>query len=201
MNLRDSARNLARRMQGGIEAWALRVGKNPTSARHELAGSGGYKLGLEDAELMTQYAIEQGVSDPLQILNTFARNVGAMVIPLPALYQTGGSSMEDLAAAAREFAEFVAVSAQAPADGRVTANELADVDRELSELIGCAQRVRATLATMHEAGKPTHVTLPVRQMRDEPVPVGEPTVVESVTTSLYSDGTRFESRMTAKEAA
>lgn len=168
MNLRDSARNLARRMQGGIEAWALRVGKNPASARHELAGSGGYKLGLEDAELMTQFAIEQGVADPLQILNTFARNVGAMVIPLPALYQTGGTSMEDLAAAAREFAEFVSVSAQAPADGRVTANELADVDRELSELIGCAQSVRASLAAMHEAGKPGHTVLPVLDtMRDE----------------------------------
>lgn len=174
MNLRDSARNVARRLHGGIEAWAIRVGKNPTSARHELAGNGGYKFGLEDAELMTQFAIESGVPDPLQILNTFAANCGAMVIPLPGMYQTGETTMEDLAAAAKEFAEFVATSAQASADGRVTANELADVDKELSHLIGCAQRVRAGLAAMHERDKPhaerDMVTLPVRAMRSETAP-------------------------------
>ena len=164
MNLRDSARNLARRLHGGIEAWALQSGKNPTSSRHELAGSPGYKFGLDDAELLTQLAIEQHIEDPLQILNTFARNVGAMVFPLPGLYQTDGTTMEDLADAAHEFAQFVSVAAKAPADGRVTANELADVDRELSELIGCAQRVRAGLAAIHEAGKPAadhnHITPP-----------------------------------------
>ncbi|WP_225782647.1 phage regulatory CII family protein [Xenophilus sp. Marseille-Q4582] len=172
MNLRDSARSLARRMHGGIEAWALRVGKNPASARHELAGSSGYKLGLEDAELMTQFAIEQNVSDPLQILNTFARNVGAMVVPLPGMYETGGCTMQDLSSAAREFAEFVAAAASATADGKVSANELAQVDQELAHLIGCAQRVRATLAAMHEAGKPTSersvVELPVRDTMARP---------------------------------
>ncbi len=166
MNLRDAARNLARRFHGGIEAWAGRVGKNPTSARHELAGSGGYKLGLEDAELMTQFAIEQGTPDPLQILNTFAANCGALVIPLPGMYEKGSSTMEDLASSAKEFAEFVAASAGAAADGKVTLNELALVDQELSQLIGCAQRVRTTLAAMHEAGKPAPravVELPVRE--------------------------------------
>lgn len=62
MNLRDSARNLARRMHGGIEEWSRRAGKNPTTGRHELAGTGGYKLGLEDAELLTQFAIETRVA-------------------------------------------------------------------------------------------------------------------------------------------
>jgi hypothetical protein len=154
MNLRDAARNLARRFHGGIEAWAGRVGKNPTSARHELAGSGGYKLGLEDAELMTQFAIEQGTPDPLQILNTFAANCGAMLIPLPQMYQTGACTLTDLSQAAQEFAQFVAASAGAVADGQVTLNELTLVDQELSHLIGCAQRVRTAVAAMHEAGKP-----------------------------------------------
>lgn len=171
MNLRDSARNLARRLHGGIEAWSLRVGKNPTSGRHELAGTAGYKFGLEDAELLTQFAMESGVPDPLQILNTFAANCGAMVIPLPGLYESGVSTMEDLASAAKEFAEFVATSAQASADGKVTSNELADVDKELSHLIGCAQRVRSGLAAIHEGDKPhaerDMVTLPVRAMRNE----------------------------------
>ena len=165
MNLRDSARNLARRLHGGIESWATRSGKNPTSSRHELAGFGTYKFGLEDAELLTQFAIEQNAENPLQILNTFAANCGAMVIPLPEMYQTGTSTLADLSSAAKEFSDFVAVAAAAPAGG-VTANELANVDRELAELIGCAQRVRASLAALHEAER-RMVGLPVIDMPEE----------------------------------
>lgn len=166
MSSRDAARRLSSRMAGGNESTAVLMGVTPTTWRHQLAGSGGYKLSLDNAELLTQYAIEQHVENPLEILSTFARNCGAMVLPLPGLYQTGDHTMEDLAAAAREFAEFVSVAAQAQADGKVTANELVDVDRELAELIGCAQRVRASLAAMHEAGKPAHER---RQMLDLPV--------------------------------
>lgn len=165
MNLRDAARNLARRLHGGIESWAVRVGKSATTARHELAGFSNYKFGLEDAELLTQHAIEQGADDPLQILNTFAANCGAMVIPLPAMYATGACTLTDLSAAATEFAQFMSVAAGAAADGKVTLNELAQVDQELSSLIGCAQRVRTTLAAMHESSKPREVVdLPVRDV-------------------------------------
>lgn len=168
MSLLDAARRLVRRIPGGIKSNASRFDVTESTLQHQLSGFGGYKFSLENAELATQFAIEQNVENPLEILHVFAKNCGAMVIELPDLYRTGGTSMEDLAAAAREFAEFVSVAAQAPADGKVTANELSDVDRELSELIGCAQRVRATLAAMHEAGKPTHMTLPVRDtMRAE----------------------------------
>lgn len=165
MSLLDSARRLVRRLPGGIESNAPRFDVTPTTLRHQLAGTCGYRFSLENAELATQFALEQGINHPLEILNTFAKNCGAMVVPLPGLYETGSASMDDLAAAAKEFAEFIAVAAQARADGKVSANELATVDTELAHLIGCAQRVRANLAMMHEAGKPEHervlVTLPV----------------------------------------
>lgn len=45
--------NLARCLHSGIEEWSLRVGKNLTSGRHELADIAGYKFGHEDAELLT----------------------------------------------------------------------------------------------------------------------------------------------------
>lgn len=165
MSSRDAARRLSVRMPGGNEATSVLMGLTPTTWRHQLAGSGGYKLSLESAELLTQYAIEQRVDNPLEVLNTFAKNCGAMVIPLPGMYETGGTTMDDLAAAAKEFAEFVSSAARAPADGVVTANELAEVTTELSHLIGCAQRVRAGLAAMHEAGKPATESRP---------PVGAP---------------------------
>lgn len=151
MNLLDAARSLARRIPGGIECLAIRLGKRPSSLRHELAASDAYKLGLEDAELITQFAIEQHVDNPLQILNAFASSCGALVVPLPEILTGAGGTFEDLASAAKEFAEFVAVTAGAAADGVVTANELRAVDAELAELIGCAQRVRAGLAALHSA--------------------------------------------------
>lgn len=68
-----------------------------------------------------------------------------MLIPLPGLYQSGATTMEDLAATAK-FADFVGVVSLATADGQVTKNELHSVDAELVSLIGCAQRVCAHLA-------------------------------------------------------
>jgi len=157
MNLLDAARHLVRRFPGGIECLAIRLGKRASTLRHEVAGSDAYKLGLQDAELITQLAIEEHVENPLQILNVLALNCGAALIPLPGLYDGSGATFEDLAATAKEFAEFVATTSSAVADGRVTGNELRDVDRELSELIGCAQRVRAGLAAIHASAKPEAV--------------------------------------------
>jgi len=65
-----------------------------------------------------------------------------------------GDTFAGLAASAREFGEFVASVAESAADGVITANELARVDRELTEMLAASQQLRATLAAMHEAGKP-----------------------------------------------
>lgn len=170
MSSRDAARRLSARMPGGNESTAPRMGVTVTTWRHQLAGTNGYKLSLENAELLTQFAIEQHVDNPLEILSTFARNCGAMVLPLPGLYADGSATLEDLAGAAKEFGEFVLAVSSATADGKVTANELADVDKELAHLIGCAQRVRAGLAAIHERDKPKPMLdLPVREMNQEEV--------------------------------
>ncbi|MPM39264.1 hypothetical protein SDC9_85897 [bioreactor metagenome] len=89
MSSRDAARRLSSRMPGGIECTGPLMGVTPTTWRHQLAGTNGYKLSLDSAELLTQYAIEQHVENPLEILTTFARNCGAMVLPLPGLYAEG----------------------------------------------------------------------------------------------------------------
>lgn len=158
MNLIDSALHLARRFPGGIEALALRMGKRATTMRHELASSDHYKLGLADAEVITLFAVEQRVSNPLAILNTFAATCGAVVVMLPDMPDESCGTFRGLAESAREFSDFVATVADAAADGVVTANELAAVDRELSELVGRVQSVRAGLAAMHEASKPRQAT-------------------------------------------
>lgn len=151
MNSLDAARYVMRAYPGGAESLAPRIEKSASTLRHEVAAAPGYKLGLVDAETMTQMAVEQRVPNALAVLHALATNCGAMVIALPAGHTTTGATYQDLAASAHAFAEFVASAAQAPADGRVTGNELRDVDRLLGELIHCAHQVRGGLAAMHAA--------------------------------------------------
>lgn len=154
MNTQDAALQLARSLPGGIEALAVRMGKSAHSLRHELTGSGTAKLGLLDAETIGLYAQQMRAPNALAILNAMAANHNALALPLPEGVALGDDTFKGLADAAREFSEFIASVADAAADGQVTGNELALVDRELGDLIARAQGIRQQLAVMHEAAKP-----------------------------------------------
>lgn len=143
----DAAFNLVHDYPGGARSLAPRIKKSETTLDHEVKHTGTAKFGLLDAVKLTQ------LTGNLAILNEFAAACQCVVLPMPAL-EGAMDTFPGLAEAAREFAEFVASVATAVADGRVTANELARVDRELSELHARNQAVRATLAAIHEAGKP-----------------------------------------------
>ena len=142
----DAAYNLVVDYPGGSVSLAPRIDKNATTLSHEVKGTGGAKFGLVDAVKATQR------SGDLRILNAFAVECGCLVLPLPALPESMGT-FHQLAEAAKEFSEFVSSVADAAADGAVTANELARVDRELGDMIASAQAIRATLAKVHEDGK------------------------------------------------
>lgn len=145
----DAAYTLVHKYPGGAESLAPRMGKLGTSLSHEVKRVGTAKFGLEDAVLASVLS-----NDP-RILNAFAKEMGCFVLPLSPV--VGLDAFHGLSDAAREFGEFVSSVADAAADNRITANELARVDRELGDLIARSQAVRATLATMHEAGKPRHM--------------------------------------------
>ena len=59
---------------------------------------------------------------------------------------------------AQEFAEMVASVSSTKADGKVTANELAQVEREGAELVQACQVLMAHLRSLHEAGIPPSST-------------------------------------------
>jgi hypothetical protein len=169
MRTLDAALYLARRFQNGVEGAALLLPstdpnkpagstKSASTLRHELTASGTAKLGLEDAELLTMRAIQMRVKDPLAILNAFAGNCGAMVLQLPDSYEGDDITIAGLAKMAQEAAEFMSSVASAAADNQVNENELARVDKELGELIACAQSLRTRLAALHEASKPRSST-------------------------------------------
>lgn len=146
----DAAFNLVHDYDGGAESLGPRIKKAPTTLSHEVKRTGTAKFGLEDAVKLTL------LSGNLAILNAFAAQCCCVVLPMPCV-DAGLDTFHGLADAAREFSEFVASVADAAADGRVSGNELARVDRELSELIARSQAIRATLAVIHESGKPAFV--------------------------------------------
>ena len=146
----DAAFHLAHDAPGGAAALAVRLGKNPGSFCHELTHTGSAKLGLVDAVKLTLLTGDR------RILNAYAAECGCLVVLMPE-HAAGIDSFAQLADDIREFGEFVASVADAVRDGRVTANELARVQREGADVIAATQDVCARVAQIHEAGKPAHL--------------------------------------------
>ncbi len=154
MNTLDAAHQLAREYPGGLDILATRLGKSPFTLRHELTRQGSAKFALSDAEAATEFALAVKMPNPLRILQSFAQNVGARVIVLPEIAEGQDDTLKGLAEAASAFSQFVNSVAMAVADGKVTANELQEVDRRLSALVGHSTAVQALLAAIHNAAKP-----------------------------------------------
>lgn len=149
MDLRDVAANVVHDYPGGAPSLAPRIGKNATTLAHEVHGTGAAKLGLLDAEKIT---LRTG---DLRILEAFALNCGQMLVPLHQVDSTGDDCMIKLAATAREFGDLCTEVAADLADGVISDNELARIDRECGELMASLRTLREALARRNQAGKPT----------------------------------------------
>lgn len=142
--LRDHAYNLARAYQGGAEALALRMGKNPTTLSHELRGQGTAKLGLLDAEALTD------LSDDNRILEAWNAKRGLIVIRMPLNDGApAGECMEKLSSTAREFSDLVAEVAKDLGDGRLNDNELARIEREGAEVLAATHALLAAARALN----------------------------------------------------
>lgn len=81
--------------------------------------------------------------------------LGYIHLPAPSLLTTGSDeTAAELAASVREFGEFITRAASDLADGRCTANELANIEREGGEAMAAMQRLLALAKRMHAAGVP-----------------------------------------------
>lgn len=144
----DAAYHLGQAYPGGVEALAARLGKNAITLRHELNGTGFAKLGL-------QTAVDLSVlSKDHRIVNAFAAECGGMFVLLAESLGGDSAAMHRVAVLAKEFGEVVATVTEAAADGEVSANELARVEREWAELVAAGQALVAHMRAKHEASRP-----------------------------------------------
>jgi hypothetical protein len=156
MSLLQAAREVVNGYPDRVHGMASRMAKKPDVLRHEIAGTGTNKLGLEDALDMTHFALEiRNHPNPLAILNRFAESVGAMVLMVPAGSQEDGPDyMTTFAKAAKEFGDLGRVMYERMADGNVSSNDLTEFDREWAEVVAVQQRLRKELQRTHDGRKP-----------------------------------------------
>lgn len=148
MNLLDAGYNVVHDYPGGADSLAPRLGKRGTYLCAEVAATGTAKLGLLDAEKITQ------LTGDLRILQAFAANCGQMLVPLPgALVMTSEDCMLRLASSAKEFGDLCTEVAGDLADGDINDNELTRIDRECGELIASVHSLRESLQKRNQAGK------------------------------------------------
>lgn len=142
--LRDQAYNLARAYEGGVEALALRMKRNPTTLGHELRGQGSAKLGLEDAAALTAF------SGDLRILEAWNAEHGLIVIRMPDVPDGPvGGCLDKLSSTAREFSELVTEVAADMGDNRLSDNELQRIEREGAELLAAVHQLLGAARTLN----------------------------------------------------
>jgi hypothetical protein len=142
---------------GGAEALAPRLGKAPGSLCHEVRPpkSSSAKLGLVDAVEIMELADD---TTPLQLI---CARFGGMFVRLPQLNEAHENTMAHTARVAAEFADVLRVVSETMADGRVSANEVREIERQSGELFTAVQRMLTHMQALHEAGKPPEVERPL----------------------------------------
>jgi hypothetical protein len=150
MNVLDAAYNTVHDYPGGAVELAGRLGKRSGSTlSHEVCPPEGSsaKFGLLDAVKVMEMTKDH------RIMHAMATRLGGMFVPLSGLDMESPDTVH-LAQVAREFAEVMAEVAPAMADGVITDNELARIEREWGELQRVGGQMLAHFARLNGDSKP-----------------------------------------------
>lgn len=159
MNVQDAAYHTVHDYPGGAEALGPRIGKRGTSlsaevqmrAPREVAGDEAAgsrpKFGLLDAVKVMQ------LSGDHRVFFAIASELRYVAVPLPDAHACAGLCARSVAAVAEEFAQLMQEVAVDVADGRVTDNELARVERRWGELVAAGQQLLKAMSDMNSNHK------------------------------------------------
>ena len=140
-SLNDAARLAAAGYPGGLAALCVRMGWPYETARKELAGAAGFKLGADKLQLMSQLCVEAGGENCRAILDAFYATHGELLrLPVRDSVSLRGMS-ERMARVAKELADVMAAEAAARADGNYSPNERRRIHKEVAEAIAAMLEV------------------------------------------------------------
>jgi len=155
MNILDASRRQARSYPGGIDAVAPRLDKSASTMEKELRGAPGFKWGAFDAAELSRMCTELQTVDALAYPTAVAASSQCLLLPLPSVPAMPlNECMLAVAKTSMEAHNLVAEACADLADGGISDNELARVDRKLGELVASAQAMRRAFAALNKAGKP-----------------------------------------------
>jgi hypothetical protein len=154
MSTLDAAFNVVHDYAGGASSLAPRLNMSSTYLSNQVTGTGTSKLGLLDAEKITR------LTGDLRILSSFANNCGQMLVPMPHVVELAGDDcMVRLADVAAEFGALCREVGTDLADGEISDNELARIDKECGLMVASVHALRVALAARNLANKDSRASL------------------------------------------
>lgn len=143
------AAQLVVRSMGGFEEAAKSLGKSPSTLRHELnEDDHANKLGLMDAMTLTQSSGDQ------RIVVALAAECGGVFMPLPQASTAGSEdTVRHIGLLVKEFGELLSEVSTRAADGVISDNDLAALQRESLEMMGAMQALLVHLAARNASTK------------------------------------------------
>lgn len=142
--LQRAVRNFAH----GSAALAARLGMSVHTLNHKVSPT------YSSAECSVEEAAEIcEVTGDMGPLHAFAARLQHVAMPAALGVDVGDQAAHQLAETVREFGEFVSATATAVADGRVSRNELATVERDGAEAIAAINALVQIARRVHETGR------------------------------------------------
>lgn len=197
MSLFDALRRAVDHFPGGRAVISLRNGWNDEFVRKQLSGASTHKLGAADALAIARLCIEAGVPHAYDYAAHVAQECGGEFRLLETAPECKTTPMQRVSTLAREAGDVTATFIDALSDGVISDNELHTIEREIAEAEEALRKLRQAARAVNAAGKPKteHMTLPVRQMRDEPVPAMQ------ISMAATGEGMTFDVRIPQRVSA
>lgn len=153
MNPQDALRQMAKAYPGGYESLAPRVGKTAEVLRKELSGDPKFKLGLATSLLISELCIEAKCAHSMDFVNAVAADGGGFV-RLPVIEMSEPFSVNrSISTVTTELSHVVSAALEGDADGHISDNEMARIQKEVAEALAALQQLTRAVEAKHAAGK------------------------------------------------
>ncbi|MBB1599949.1 phage regulatory CII family protein [Variovorax sp. UMC13] len=154
----DALRRGVDHLPGGRPVVALRLGKSDDVTRKEISGtSPSHKLGAVDALAMAVMCVEAGSPNAYDYAIAVATECGGRFELASSNCDGGGTPVQRVTSLVRETSDVTTTVIDAMADGVITDNELALIEREIAEAEGVLQKLRQSARAVNFRGKPDAV--------------------------------------------
>lgn len=154
--LHDALRRGVNAYPGGRPAVGTRLdgAKKDEVLRKELGGWPGHKLGAVDALAVAVMCCELGTPHCYDYPAYVAQECGGKFVPLDGAGARTSSPVEKVATLVRETSDVTTLVIDSMSDGKISDNELAQIECEIAEAEEVLRKLRTAARAVNAAGKP-----------------------------------------------